>query len=377
MNRIKVLEVFLNEDKVGTLAVMKNGCSAFEYDAKWLKEGFSVSPFSLPLEKKVFIPKPDPFEGLFGVFADSLPDGWGRLLVDRMLLKRNINPHTIDSLNRLAVVGYTGMGALHYQPIHLIAEESRQSDYDKIAQECKRLLEDKDTGDLDNLFLLGGSSGGARPKILTEIEGEKWIVKFPSSFDKDNIGEMEFRYSECAKACGIEMPETRLFPSKRCSGYFGVKRFDRFQDTEGNEKRIHMISVSALLETSHRFPNLDYHDLMKLVSILTNDEQEMEKMFRLMCFNVYAHNRDDHSRNFTFLYDQREDKWRLSPAYDLTYSYSLGGEHATCVNGNGSDPDLHSILAVADKAGMNKADAMKIAAAVQEIVQEYNLVRYK
>lgn len=91
---------------------------AFEYDENWLKDGFAISPFSLPLEKKVFLPKPDPFDGLFGAFSDSLPDGWGRLLVDRMLLHEHINPDEIDMLNRLAIVGKTGMGALEYRPIH-------------------------------------------------------------------------------------------------------------------------------------------------------------------------------------------------------------------------------------------------------------------
>lgn len=87
MNRLNKLGVFYHEKRVGTMALYKNHQAAFEYDKDWLADGFSISPFSLPLEKKVFIPKIDPFEGLFGVFADSLPDGWGRLLVDRLMKK--------------------------------------------------------------------------------------------------------------------------------------------------------------------------------------------------------------------------------------------------------------------------------------------------
>ena len=100
-----------------------------------------------------------------------------------------------------------------------------------------------------------------------------------------------------------------------------------------------MVSVSGLLETSHRYPNLDYNQLMKLTQILTKDIREVKKLYDLMCFNVYAHNRDDHSKNFSFLYNEEDDRWILSPAYDLTYSNSQGGEHATTVNGEGRSPE--------------------------------------
>ena len=142
--------------------------------------------------------------------------------------------------------------------------------------------------ELDELFLLGGSSGGVRPKILARIEGEDWIVKFPASADGRDAGELEYRYSLCAKRCGIDMAETRLFPSKQCAGYFGTKRFDRDKAEDGTTRRVHMMSASALLETSHRIPSLDYNSLMKLALELTKDYREVEKMYRLMCFNVYA-----------------------------------------------------------------------------------------
>ena len=112
MDRIRQLNVFYHERKVGTLALYKERLAAFEYDKEWIESGFPVSPFSLPLEKRVFLPKADPFGGLFGVFADSLPDGWGRLLVDRLMLKNHIDPVTVGNLNRLAIVVDSGMGAL-------------------------------------------------------------------------------------------------------------------------------------------------------------------------------------------------------------------------------------------------------------------------
>ena len=371
MNKSKSLQVFYNEKKVGTLALMKNNIVAFEYDSNWITNGFSISPFSLPLKKQVFIPRIDPFDGLYGVFSDSLPDGWGRLLVDRMLNSQNINPREISQIDRLAIVGETGMGALSYKPeYNLLEDKDYQEDYDNLALSCKKILNTEYSADLDNLFRLGGSSGGARPKILTKIDNEDWIIKFPSSLDDSNIGKLEYLYSVCAKKCKIDIPETKLFPSKISSGYFGIKRFDRKKLSTGAIRKLHMISVSGLLETSHRIPNLDYNDLMQLTLNLTKSFEEVEKLFRLMCFNVFSHNRDDHSKNFSFIYNEDLNKWELSPAYDLTYSYSINGEHATTINGNGVNPGLNDILKVAEKIGLDKKKAEKIAIEIRETVRK-------
>jgi len=361
MDNYKYLKVFYNDKLVGTLAKTPDRLVAFEYDSEWLASGFSISPFSLPLQKKVFLPKIEPFDGLFGVFNDSLPDGWGKLLVNRLLLKNKINPNEIDNLNRLAVVQESGMGALTYKPQHKFEAQEQESDYDKLAQECSKILQSQNSDNLDELFKLGGSSGGARPKILTKINGEDWIIKFPSSQDPKNIGEQEYKYSLVAKDCGIKMSETKLFDSKICSGYFGIKRFDR-----ENGKKVHMISVSGLLETSHRLPNLDYNILMKLTLELTKNYQDIEQLYRLMCFNVFAHNRDDHSKNFSFLYDESQKEWHLSPAYDLTYSSSFNGEHATTINGEGKNPTLDDIIAVAKNIGIKEKQARDIALDIKD-----------
>lgn len=370
MNKIKQLNVFYHERKVGTLALYKKQLAAFEYDKDWIENGFPISPFSLPLEKRIFLPKIDPFGGLFGVFADSLPDGWGRLLVDRLMLKNHIDPVGVGNLSRLAIVGNSGMGALSYRPDIQLNASSSVMGLDQIAEECENVLKTEYSADLDQLFQLGGSSGGARPKILTAIDNEEWIIKFPSYDDKKNIGKQEYEYSVCAKECGIEMTETKLFPSERCEGYFGTKRFDRKRDSGNVMTKIHMLSVSAVLETSHRIPNLDYHLLMKLTLEITKDFSEVMKLYRLMCFNVFAHNRDDHSKNFSYLYDEQESRFILAPAYDLTYSSSLNGEHATTVNGNGSHPDMEDILAVAAGIGIREAQAGKIARDIRDCVYE-------
>lgn len=370
MDRINKLEVFYQQQKVGMLALYRERLAAFEYDKEWIADGFSISPFSLPLAQSVWIPKQSAADGLFGVFADSLPDGWGRLLVDRLLLRNHINPAKVDSLSRLSIVGSSGMGALTYRPETDFVTECHKVDFDRIAEECGKILKTDYAENLDELFRLGGSSGGARPKILTQIDGEEWLVKFPSSEDKNSIGRQEYEYSLCAKKCGIEMEETRLFPSEICQGYFGTRRFDRRKDESGKTERVHMISAAALLETSHRIPNLDYHILMKLTLELTKDFTEVERLFRVMCFNVFAHNRDDHSKNFTYLYREKESRWVLSPAYDLTYSYSIGGEHATTVDGEGKNPGMKELLAVAKQIGMKEAKARTIAEEVRDRVVE-------
>lgn len=135
-----------------------------------------------------------------------------------------------------------------------------------------------------------------------------------------------------------------------------------------------MVSVGGILETSHCIPNLDYNILMKLTLQLTRDYSEIEKLYRMMCFNVFANNRDDHSKNFTYLYDDSEKRWILSPAYDLTYSFSLGGEHATCINGNGKNPGIADILEVAKKIGISKRKSKQIANEIRECIDKYNIV---
>lgn len=367
METVSKLDVFMNGEKVGTIAPYKKYLTAFEYAPEWIQNGYSISPFSLTLRAGVQIAKPDPFNGLFGIFFDSLPDGWGRLLVDRMLRKSGERPEELSALARLSIVGTSGMGAMEYKPVYPWKTTATHHDLDRLASECKKILRSEESEDLDTLYALGGSSGGARPKVFLQVDGDDWIVKFPSSYDPTDIGAMEYEYTLCAAECGIDVPEVRLFPSKTCSGYFGCKRFDRIKTTNGVRK-VHMASASALLEVSHRIPALDYSSLMALSWQLTKRASEMEKLFRLMCFNVFAHNRDDHSNNFSFLCEG--GVWRLAPAYDLTYSNSLGGEHATTINGEGRSPSMDDILNIAKKASISAHTAKKIAESVQTTVEE-------
>ena len=368
MKQNKALQVLFDNRVVGTLALAANHKVVFQYDDSWLEQGFSISPFSLPLENQVFVPTKDYFDGLFGVFADSLPDHWGRLLLKRLLLAHEQNPDKLTVIDRLAIVGKSGMGALTYYPEQSFSEENDNTDLEELAFQCQKILHTEYSDKLDELYRLGGTSGGARPKIMTTINDEDWIIKFSAHVDGENAGKMEYDYSCCARKCGITMSETKLFPSEVCEGYFGIKRFDRISDISGT-KRVHMLTAAALLELDFEQPSLDYHSLMKLTKIITRDNKDdVENMFRRMCFNVFAHNRDDHSKNFTYLYDESADSWRLSPAYDLTYSNTYYGEHTTTVDGNDRNPGKKELLAVGTMAGMKKELCMDIITEIKSCI---------
>ena len=370
MKQDNTLQVYYDERLVGTLAMTANRKAAFQYSDEWLEHGFSINPFSLPLKKQVFVPTKDYFGGLYGVFADSLPDNWGRLLLNRLLREHKRDPDKLTVLDRLAIVGKSGMGALTYYPERKFPEQQDNPDLDELARECQKILNTEYTDKLDELYRLGGTSGGARPKIMTSIGNEEWIIKFPAHVDGKDAGKMEYDYSCCAKACGIMMSETRLFPSEKCKGYFGTKRFDRRNCLKG-KKKVHMLTTAAILELDFEQPSLDYHGLMKLTKIMTrNCDEDVENMFRRMCFNVFAHNRDDHSKNFTYLYEADEDKWHLSPAYDLTYSNTYYGEHTTSVDGNGRNPGRKELLAVGTGAGMKKTRCEEIIDEIEKKVKE-------
>ena len=203
---ISVIKVSLNNDLVGRVAFGTDRRCLFEYDVAWLDHGFSISPFYLPLQPGLFTARHDPFNGLFGVFNDSLPDGWGTLLIDRWLQKKGILPAALTPLDRLALVGLNGMGALVYEPYQGPESQPDNTDLCFLAGEASKILHDEYCNNLELLIQKGESSGGARPKVLVHLDGEDWLVKFPASTDPAGIGELEYRYSLVARKCGIIIP---------------------------------------------------------------------------------------------------------------------------------------------------------------------------
>ena len=320
MNSIKQIEVIYNNRLVGRLALTKAGLCAFEYSAEWLSSGFSISPFELPLRSGVFIAKPRPFEGGFGVFDDCLPDGWGLLILDRYLQQKGINPRSLTLLDRLALVGSSGRGALEFRPNHSVVTRQDYADFEKLALEAERILDsDEYKGEgIEEFQDRGGSPGGARPKIFASYEGKEWLVKFRAKRDPQSIGVDEYRYSLLAKECGIEMPDTRLFEGK----YFGVERFDRTP-----QGKLHW------------------------------------KVYLLMAFNYLIGNKDDHAKNFAFIH--RDGDWHFAPAYDLLPSDGINGFRTTSIN-DSIEPTKEDLLAVAAKAGLNEKEADTMFDRVQE-----------
>ena len=351
MISIDRIEAFICGRKVGTLASAGRGIISFEYSDDWLDSGYSISPFSLPLHKKLYMPQDREMEGLFGVFQDTLSDGWGRLLTDRYLRSKGHDPSRISPLIRLAMASKTSLGALEYRPKMTEASNSTPDDFDLLTQIADRILDESNVSEseMDCMYAKGGSSGGARPKIDAIIDGELWIVKLPTSMDGIDAGSKEFECSRRALDAGIDMADSRLLPSRSTKGFFASRRFDRI-----GGKRIHMVTLSGLLESSHRFPSLDYEHLLKTTMILTKDAKAVAEAFRRACFNVFLGNQDDHGRNFAFLFDDSDRRWRLSPAYDITVSRTYFGEHSTTVMGKGRDIGKDDLRKLADMFSLDE-----------------------
>lgn len=368
--------------QVGRLA-WRDRVVYFEYDKTFLSSGLELSPFKLRLGPDLVKGPPQIFDGLHGLFNDSLPDGWGRLLMDRKLFEIGLHPSQMTPLDRLAWVGAHGMGALIYRPEHppLAEDETDVINLDKLADASREVLKDNPKAVLDALIKAGGSPQGARPKALVGLASdhrdlihgiddippgyEHWLVKFRAVNDPIDIGAVEHAYAEMARAAGVDMPPTKLFPAKKGPGYFGIKRFDRVHN-----QRVHMHTISGLLNASHIHASIDYSTLLKATRSLVRQQAAVEQMFTRMAFNVFACNRDDHTKNHSFMMAVDGD-WMPSPAYDVTFSMGAGGKHALGIAGEGRRPGVEHVLAVADDVGVDRATAKDIIDRVRHAVSRW------
>lgn len=364
MNSIKSVEVWWNDRPVGRLAMTREGLCAFEYSAEQLASGISISPFELPLRAGVFIARFRPFDGGFGVFDDCLPDGWGLLVLDRYLQKKGINPRSLTILDRLSLVGSTGRGALEFRPDNSVMYDRDFADFEQLALEAEQILssEEYNGAGIEEFQHRGGSPGGARPKIFAKYDGKEWLVKFPAKGDPKNIGKTEYHCSQLAKACGVEMPETRLFENK----YFGVERFDR---TRGG--KLHVVSMAGLLCADYRIPSIDYQHIFNVCAALTHSVGEMWKIYRLMVFNYLIGNKDDHAKNFAFIF--RDGEWHFAPAFDLLPSDGMNGYHTTSIN-DSIEPTRADIISVAVNAGLDKDEADDVFERIGQTIKDNKLL---
>jgi len=364
MKNIEKLNIFYHEKLVGNLMLSPNGKTCvFEYSDEWLEGGgFSLSPLELPLRKELFFSSPNEFYGDFAIFEDSMPDGYGLYLLNHMLKSNRLSLSELTVLQRLGLVGDSGMGALCYRPsISLGAKDQSTADFDELQRKALDLLSEKTDSDASLLYYRSGNSGGARPKaVFSDSEGN-WIVKFRHVYDPEYLGKNEYLYMLTAKECGIEIPEVKLINNK----YFAAKRFDI-----ENGVRLHVATAAALMMSDFRSQTSDYLNLLSLTGYLTQDPLQVEQMFRRMVFNVISDNKDDHAKNFSFIYKEGSG-WSLAPAYDLTYSPKggIGGERSTSVMYKGF-PKIKDMVEAGQSIRIKESRCIQIIGEVEEVCRQ-------
>lgn len=333
----------------------------FEYSDQTLEQGIQFSPLKLPLRKAAFSGFPLTQEGLPGLIADSLPDGWGRRLMDRCFLKAGRKLADISPLDRLAFIHDRAMGAFVFRPADELSEEPEYLSLLELAESAQLVLSGKDTDTLKQLALTGGSPHGARPKVLVQYDrksetvstlvsapGAPWMVKFQAEGESKEVCALEVVYSRLASRCCLDMPATQYFDlSKKLAG-FGIERFDR-----RGGLRVPTLSLAALLDDNFRLPTQDYETLLKATRMLTKDEREVRKAFERCVFNVVFNNRDDHTKNFAYVMNETME-WKLAPCYDLTYNVGPGGEHQMTVCGEGRYPGRGHLLELARRCDLTQ-----------------------
>lgn len=361
--------------QVGTLAEV-DGRILFEYDAAFLAAPLPLSPFRLPVAAGVFEDRERTFSGLFGLFEDSLPDGWGRLLMDRAFERIGRARHRVTPLDRLAYVSTRAPGALTYRPAaNAPTDDTAELDLSTLAHEAERVASGGAGAVLAALHLVGGSPGGARPKVAVWVGPSDqlvagvhvvpdgyapYLVKFRSPDDERWLGRVEDAYANMARAAGLDLPETRTFELDDGEVVFATRRFDR--GVGGT--RVHMHSLAGLLHADHRSPSLGYESFLRATRALTRDESMVVEALRRAAFNVVAHNRDDHTKNQAFLMD-RSGRWRLAPAFDLVPSTGVNGWHSMDVAGAARDVGPGDVLRLAAASGI---DARTGRAVVEQVV---------
>jgi len=352
---------------------MADRVAQLEWEEPVIAAGLPVSPLLYPPERGLQAARSREFEGLHGFLADSLPEGWGQLLMRRRLSKLGVNIDTLTPLERLALVGDQGRGALVFEPATAPPDDIESLNLDELAAASAEILAGEDGALADTLAGLAGASGGARPKIHVGFDGdgaisvsdgeiapghEAWIVKFPAKEDPIDIGPIEAAYAAMALAAGLNLSAHRLIPAKAGPGYFATRRFDR----PAPGLRLHMVSLSGAIEARASLPS-SYDTFLRATHAITRHAEDVAAAFRRMVFNVLACNRDDHTRQHAYLMDAAGE-WRLAPAFDLTYAPGPGGEHYLDIEGEGRHPTRAQVSSLGKRHGL---DAKRVALVIEEV----------
>ncbi|PTB88755.1 type II toxin-antitoxin system HipA family toxin [Pseudidiomarina aestuarii] len=369
---------------VGVLAQNKQGVF-FQYNQDYLARFENLSPFHLNFDGTVQPAPKLPHAGLHGVFADALPDGWGLLLQNRVFRKHGILPINITAMDRLAFVGQSALGALAFSPTSDYVEMKDETiQLDTLGLHAQALF-DGETDEVLSELVASGSSGGARPKAQVYFTGDNytqcrtqpqahdhaWLVKFTSA----NLalgheeGLCEAAYLTMALAAGLNPPEWQLLNAPERSGaeyWLALKRFDYLHNPDGTSGRLHLHSACGLLDADFRTPSMDYMDLIKATKILCKSPAMGQLQFKRAVFNLLVCNQDDHSKNWAFLQSD-SGAWQPAPFYDVTFSPSPYGEHATSFAGFGKRPPLAALQQLADTAGFARWSQARLA--IEELVE--------
>lgn len=379
-NKINVLLKFEEREIPVGQMVLDGKDIPFKYHDDFIRSGWNISPLKLSFDDSIQVAKPTPFDGIFGVFADSLPDAWGHLLMRKTLSSKGIAMEQLSILDRLSLMGDNTSGALIYRPTESEAfNDFPIIDLDTINENVQNVLEGESTEIIDQLFLVGGSPGGARPKVYAGYNSEDdqllfgqdilpknyhhWIIKFAAKVDSPDIANIEMAYFQMARAAKIDMMESRLLQGKSGKQYFATKRFDRV-----NNDRLHMLSAAGMFHDDFERSQMDYGTLMHEAYNLMNNHSIVEEILRRAAFNVFAHNRDDHSKNFAFLMNSSGD-WKFAPAYDLTFSYSSHGMHSTTCARNGVNPGTKELMQLAEHFSIKNGEM--IIQEVKSVIKEW------
>lgn len=328
----------------------------FEYSDEALRKGLELSSYTLPLRgPKLRREFPLHQLGLPGPVYDSLPDGWGMLLMDRLFRQRQLNVARIGPLDRLTYIGASAMGAMTFQPAQPEAHPAEEDiPLGQLASEVQDVLDGEGGEFLQRLLQMGGSPQGARPKALlgrdpdTGIfttkpapELENWLIKFPARQEHPEVCAIEAVYAQCLRLCDIPTPDTQYFSLPGGQAAFATRRFDR-----QNGHRVPMQSLAAFTGADYQSPGaLDYTNFLRATQMCTNDVREKARAFERVVFNIAFNNRDDHPKNFAYLMSP-DGKWTLAPAYDVTYCEGPGGYHQMDVMGEALDISRKNVLAL-------------------------------
>ena len=362
MKEIIKTNVAYHGRKVGSILLDPTGKKCvFEYEKSWIADGFSLSPIELPLQKGLFVADENYLNGAFFIFEDSMPDGYGLYLLNKMLNNQGLSLAELSPLQRLSLVGSSGMGALEYSPATLSTTPMlsvEDVDFDDLQSRALDIFSEKSLTDPSFLYYNSRNSGGARPKVVfKDRDGSSWIAKFRHVYDPEDAGIMEYRYMKVAELCGIKVPKSGLIKGK----YFVCRRFDVEDGV-----RLHTATAAALLKTDFRAQTADYTNILALTGYLTQDPAQVEQMFRLMVFNIVSLNKDDHAKNFSFIY-REPTGWELAPAYDLTFSpEGTRGEHSTSIMYKGN-PSLEDVLKAGTGIRIPKKQCLEIIEEIQAV----------